>query len=352
MTAFYNENSGWMLRWLVTSLYAGAILFLVFQLWVLLHPEDQNAGLCFTMSLTGFAVTFAFGFIRSFQERRALRKRLRDLSAHIVVLSRGNLSRRIKDDGGDEIALIARELNEWADKMQKQVDSLQKLANEKAVLAEKASAAAAIEERQRLARDLHDAVSQQLFAVNMLASAAVKRIDSDKEAAKQQMKEAAETAAKAQGEMRALLLHLRPVHLSGDSLVEAVKKLAGELEGRSGMVFELDAQNLGELPKGIEDHLFRVIQEGLANILRHSRADTVKLRLHRGERHVHLHLRDDGKGFDVANEKKTSYGLRTMQERCDEIGAALTITSRKDAGTIVDVKVPLRMEGINEDGEN
>ncbi|HET7616823.1 MAG TPA: histidine kinase, partial [Bacillales bacterium] len=228
---------------LFSSLYTAALVFLVFQFWVLLHPNDQNLPLCVLLSLTAFLVAFFSGLFYSFKDNRRLKKRLEDISTHLLVLTRGNLAHRMTDDGNDEIADISAGLNELAGKIQKQVDSLQKLANEKAVLAEQASAAAAIEERQRLARDLHDAVSQQLFALSMMSSASVKLIDRDVDEAKRQMKEVAETAAKAQGEMRALLLHLRPVHLSGDTLVSGIRKLVEELQNRSGISFQADIQS-------------------------------------------------------------------------------------------------------------
>ncbi|MFP3339007.1 histidine kinase, partial [Micrococcus sp. SIMBA_131] len=105
----------------------------------------------------------------------------------IITLSRGRFTEKIKLTEEDEIGRISFELNELTDKLQKQVTSLQNLANQKADLAEKARGAAIIEERQRLARDLHDAVSQQLFALNMMSSASIKMMDRDIETAKSQM---------------------------------------------------------------------------------------------------------------------------------------------------------------------
>ncbi|HET7616052.1 MAG TPA: ATP-binding protein, partial [Bacillales bacterium] len=74
-------------------------------------------------------------------------------------------------------------------------------------------------------------------------------------------------------------------------------------------------------------------------------ADSVKIRLYEKDRYLHLHLRDNGEGFDVKEDKKASYGLRTMQERCDEIGGRLNVTSRKKAGTVIDVQVPIAERG-------
>lgn len=340
----------WVKSIFLSSAYTAVCVFTLFQIWFLFKPADRNLGLSIFIALAVFVSASFIGLYYGFRETRSLKKRLEDLSAYITVLARGNLSQRMKDTGEDEIGTIAKEMNELADKIQKQVNSLQKLANEKADLAEQARSAATIEERQRLARDLHDVVSQQLFALSMMSSASLKLIDRDVGAAKEQMQEVAETAAKAQGEMRALLLHLRPVHLSGDPLAIGVSKLIEELEAKSGICFELTMKEISDLPKGIEDHLFRIIQEGLANALRHSQATTIKIELYEKDQHLHMHLRDNGVGFDVKDEKKASYGLKTMRERCEELGGTFNVTSGKDEGTALDVRVPIS-EGGNRDGK-
>lgn len=339
----------WVHSLLLSSIYTAAVIFVIFQIWFLLDPGARNIGLSIFIAAAVFIVQSILGLYYGFRETRALKKRLEDLSAFITVLARGNLSHRMTVSGEDQMGTIAGEMNELADKLQKQVRSLQKLANEKADLAEQARSAATIEERQRLARDLHDVVSQQLFALSMMSSASLKLIDRDKELAKEQMAEVAEMAAKAQGEMRALLLHLRPVHLSGDRLPVGVAKLVEELEVKSGIHFDLMMKEICELPRGIEDHLFRIVQEGLANALRHSAASVIKIELYEREQYVHLHLRDNGIGFDVKDEKKASYGLKTMKERCEEIGGTFSVTSRENEGTAVDVRVPISKEE-NHDG--
>lgn len=336
----------------LSSLYTAVIFFIIFQVWFLFQPETHSVGLSVGMTVVVFVVSFIVFLSYGYNENRLLKKRLEDLSTYITILARGNLSQRMKDAGDDEIGTIAQDLNELADKIQTQVSTLQKMAKEKTELADQAHTAAAIEERQRLARDLHDAVSQQLFALSMMSSASLRLLDRDVEAAKTQMEEVADMAAKAQGEMRALLLHLRPVHLSGDPLDVGVSKLVSELKAKSGIDFDLEMKEWGELPKSIEDHLFRMVQEGLSNSLRHAEASTIKLRLYEKERYLYVHLRDNGKGFDMANKKKSSYGLNTMRERCEEIGGTLKVTSQVGEGTALDVRVPLSREGEHNGGEN
>src|SRR5699024_12038660 len=129
------------------------------------------------------------------------------------------------------------EMNELGDVLDKQVKSLSKLAEKNASLAKQSHKSAVIEERQRLARDLHDSVSQQLFALTMLAEASIKQLDSNPQLAKEQMTDVIQSAHETQAEMRALLLHLRPVYLSGDSLTDGIRRLVKEIEERNDVSF-------------------------------------------------------------------------------------------------------------------
>lgn len=325
-----------------TSLYSAIILFIIYQISLLLFSDLNPVFHSILMPILFLIISFIIGTFLSYKEGRTTKNRLQDLSYFITILRRGNLSHRISDRRNDEIGKIGNELNQLADKFEQQVSSLQKVVNEKANLAEMAHSAAIIEERQRLARDLHDAVSQQLFALNMMSSACVRLIDTNVDAARKQMNEIAEIATTAQGEMRALLLHLRPVQLSGDTLKVGVMKLLSELEQKSNVTFEADLDEIELSSKGIEDHLFRIVQEGLANVLRHAEATKVEIVLEQKEHHIFMRIRDNGKGFDITKEKIASYGLKTMKERCEEVGGSLTITSKLDQGTALDVRIPIK----------
>nr|WP_255640026.1 histidine kinase [Pseudalkalibacillus hwajinpoensis] len=286
-------------------------------------------------------LVIVLGSYFSYKDTLSIRNRLEDISTQIITLSRGRFTEKIKLTEEDEIGRISFELNELTDKLQKQVTSLQNLANQKAELAEKARGAAIIEERQRLARDLHDAVSQQLFALNMMSSASIKMMDRDIETAKSQMVDVADLASKAQVEMRALLLHLRPIHLSEDTLCVGITKLVDELEKKSGVTFHLTLDELPELPGGIEENLFRIVQESLGNALRHAEASVIRITVKLKKKQFLLHIKDNGKGFEMNENKKGAYGLDSMQERSDEIGGQFRVSSRPDEGTLVEVRVPL-----------
>ncbi|MCR2802269.1 sensor histidine kinase [Paenibacillus soyae] len=212
---------------------------------------------------------------------------------------------------------------------------------------EKVRFTAVIEERQRLARELHDAVSQQLFAISMTATAVSRTIERDWERAKRQVQLIEEMAAVAQSEMRALLLHLRPVHLEGKSLGQALSALVEELKQKVPMeiVLEVD-ESIVLLPKA-EDHLFRIAQEALSNTLRHSKADSMRIRLMRLDNKVHMTLQDSGIGFDLEAKKQTSYGLLTMEERVNELGGALQMISQPGEGTTIHLWVPMEGHSVN-----
>ncbi|MYL65413.1 sensor histidine kinase [Bacillus hwajinpoensis] len=335
------------LRWkllksiLFTALFTGILYFLFVQIGLFLHPGFVSLWFSLLSPLLVMMLVIFLGSYFSYKDTLSIRNRLEDISTQIITLSRGRFTEKIKLTEEDEIGRISFELNELTDKLQKQVTSLQNLANQKADLAEKARGAAIIEERQRLARDLHDAVSQQLFALNMMSSASIKMMDRDIETAKSQMVDVADLASKAQVEMRALLLHLRPIHLSEDTLCVGIRKLVDELEKKSGVTFHLTLDELPELPGGIEENLFRIVQESLGNALRHAEASVIRITVKLKKKQFLLHIKDNGKGFEMNENKKGAYGLDSMQERSDEIGGQFRVSSRPDEGTLVEVRVPL-----------
>ncbi|MGG1684679.1 HAMP domain-containing sensor histidine kinase [Pseudalkalibacillus sp. NRS-1564] len=340
------------LRWkllkslLYTALFTGVLYFLVIQIALFFQPNAVSVLFSLLSPLLVMLLVVLLGSYFSYKDTLSIRNRLEDISTQIIILSRGKFTEKMEMTDKDEIGRISNELNELADKLQKQVTSLQNLVNQKADLAEKARGAAIIEERQRLARDLHDAVSQQLFALNMMSSASIKMMDRDIETAKSQMLDVADLASKAQVEMRALLLHLRPIHLSEDSLCEGVRKLVDELEKKSGVTFHVTLNDLPDLSNGIEENLFRIVQESLGNALRHAEASVIRITVKLKKNQFLLHIKDNGKGFEMNENKKGAYGLGSMQERCDEIGGQFRISSRAGEGTLVEVRVPL--EGLND----
>lgn len=270
-----------------------------------------------------------------------LRERIDYLSVLITQYANGNYESRVYFTEKDELTRFGNELNDLGEKLKSQVKSLKRMADENSELARTAHTSAVIEERQRLARDLHDAISQQLFALSMMSDAALKQIDINPGLAKEYMADVAKAAQQSQAEMRALLLHLRPVQLSGDSLTTAIKKLIAEIKQQNNLKVITSITKDLSLSDTVEEHVFRIVQEALSNIIRHAGADEVKIEMLKKSTNLFMYLSDNGIGFDTgASGRKTSYGLTTMRERTEEIGGTFTIRSNKNEGTYIAIRIP------------
>ncbi len=235
-------------------------------------------------------------------------------------------------------------VSERVGKIQKQIAEQaklsQKLATEKAEDIESRMQEIVSQERNRLARELHDSVSQQLFAASMLMSALTETKTKDEDRQTKQLKMVEAMIHQSQLEMRALLLHLRPAALKGKSLKEGVEELLVELLQKVTMNINWKLEEF-PLDKGVEDHLFRILQESVSNTLRHAKSEMLEVLLIERDGYAILRVVDDGVGFDVEEAKAGSYGLQNMYERAVEVGGTLKIISLKDKGTRLEVKVPL-----------
>ncbi|MEO4053302.1 sensor histidine kinase [Solibacillus sp. CAU 1738] len=228
-------------------------------------------------------------------------------------------------------------INETNALIESQRAALQRLSNEKAETNDAIVQERLIAERQRLARELHDSVSQQLFAASMLLSALTEQQQDDE--AKRQLEQVEKIVQQTQLEMRALLLHLRPIALRNKTLAEGLSDLIQELQQKVYFHIEYKLEEI-PLSKAEEDHLFRIAQEALSNTLRHAKASVVELLLIARDDYAILRIQDNGLGFDNENDKSTSYGLKNIAERAVEIGCLYKIVSVPGEGTIVEVKVP------------
>jgi NarL family two-component system sensor histidine kinase LiaS len=308
-----------------------------------------------TLVVSGFTLVVVIGLLGAvfgyWSSQRNL-SRLERLQEAMQLLEKGILTQPAPPLGEDEIGRLGEQLNRIARLWEEQVGSLQRLSNNNAQLARKAKYSAIVEERQRLARELHDAVSQQLFAISMTATAVGRTLDKDFEKARRQIHLIEEMSSVAQSEMRALLLHLRPVHLEGKLLSEGLIELLQELQAKVPMSIVWDLDPDIRLPSGIEDHLFRIVQEALSNALRHSQASKLEVRLQRLGEVIRLSLRDNGVGFAVDDKKQTSYGMSTMRERVNEIGGSLSIITAPGQGTRLEIRVPIMIEDQLDEGSD
>ncbi|WP_331445569.1 sensor histidine kinase [Natranaerobius thermophilus] len=206
-----------------------------------------------------------------------------------------------------------------------------------------------------MARELHDAVSQQLFAASMSMKAMDKMIYQDPDKARQLFSKTTSMIQNAQQELRALILHLRPVTLEGKSLSEGLEQLLQEIKDKhKNFNISWEITQLPELASGVEDQVFRVIQEAISNMLRHSQAKNFIVNgKYKGNR-IYISLEDDGVGFNLSqalNKQSSSYGLKTMKERMVELGGHLNILTYPGSGTRVELRLPIT-SSEKESGEN
>ncbi|MHC5229760.1 sensor histidine kinase [Enterococcus sp. LJL99] len=206
-------------------------------------------------------------------------------------------------------------------------------------------------ERHRLARELHDSVSQQLFAAMMMLSALNEQAQKSETPSpfQKQLVLVTDIINASQSEMRALLLHLRPVSLEGKSLRQGIEQLLRELQTKIKIELTWDIEDV-DLNNSIEDHLFRIVQELLSNTLRHAKAKELEVYLHQVDKNVLLRIVDDGVGFDMNEHenKAGSYGLKNIRERVAGMGGLVKIISFKGQGTSVEIKVPVIKEEVKE----
>jgi signal transduction histidine kinase len=198
-------------------------------------------------------------------------------------------------------------------------------------------------ERNRLARDLHDSVTQSLFAVTLYADAAAQLVSSGQmDLVAGNVRKLRRTAKEALGEMRLLVFELRPPLLKQEGLVAALQARLESVEGRAGLETLLKVEGKGRLAPDVEQALYRITQEALNNIFKHAQARniTVSLRLAEHPQTTILEIADDGIGFDPsAVQGRGGLGLRGMAERVEQLGGQLRIKSEPGAGTIVQVEV-------------
>jgi PAS domain S-box-containing protein len=216
------------------------------------------------------------------------------------------------------------------------------VAIENARLYGQAQQVAALEERQRLARELHDSVTQALYGVTMYAEAAASVLAAgDATTASTYLQEVRDTALSALQEMRLLIFELRPPVLAHEGLEAALRARLAAVEGRiTNLMTTVDIEsNLG-VSAAVEQALYGIAQETLNNVMKHSHATALRLALRREAATVTLEIADNGAGFDVlATRSAGGLGLRGIAERAEQIGGRLTVRSAPEQGTIVRVEV-------------
>lgn len=207
------------------------------------------------------------------------------------------------------------------------------MAIENAQLYEQAQFAATTEERQRLARDLHDAVTQTLFSSSLIADVLPRIWERNPEEGRRRLEELRQLTRGALAEMRALLMELRPSALVEVELGDLLHQLSEAFIGRSRIPVQVDIDISLQIPPDVKVGLYRIVQEALNNIAKHAGASQVTLALRPWRKGLELTITDNGRGFDPSGISSDHLGLKIMSERCREIGVSLSVDSQIGTGT-------------------
>lgn len=323
---------------LVISVLLPAFVFFIFPLddWRLLwNREVMNLPFIIFLPCMVLGIGLLYGILSGTFWNRCLK----DVEEQLYLVEQGRAPIQSSDCSIQEFVRIDERIQHVHRQIDEQVKLSQKMVREKAVDQEKKIQEVISQERNRLARELHDSVSQQLFAASMLMSAITESNDV-KLTERKQLKLVEEMIHQSQLEMRALLLHLRPVALHDKTLQEGIQELLIELTQKVPMDITWKLESV-ILDKGMEDHLFRIVQESISNTLRHAKARSLEVLLLERDHLLILRITDDGVGFVMDESKTGSYGLQNMYERAVEIGGKLKIVSVPKQGTQLEVKIPI-----------
>ncbi len=197
---------------------------------------------------------------------------------------------------------------------------------------------AILEERQRLARDMHDVVSQTLFTASVVAEALPLQWERNPEKGRQGLDRLRRLTKGALAEMRTLLIELRPDALIKADLGDLITQIAEGATSRAEFDISVSIGDQGPLPPDVQTELFRIVQEIFNNIIKHARASKVIVKYNNSQDGVFIHVSDNGRGFNPDETQEDRFGLRIMRERTETIGAELKITSQPGQGTIVEVE--------------
>ncbi len=294
----------------------------------LVMREDQPDALrllqdFFVAILVGVVVSLLLGTVigtaSGYYTSRGLVHRMKELWVVAELWSHGDFAATIHDTSEDELGQTSLQLNHMAEQLQNLLQARQNLAT--------------LEERNRLARDLHDSVKQQIFAISMQVGATKFLLRRDVDAAEVRLNETEKLVRQAQEEMTALIRELRPVALEGKGLVTALYDLTTQWAQQTHIVVNLNADGTQPLPLTIEEALYRIVQEALANIARHSKATLVQITLTTTDNTITLSVIDNGQGFDTTQKSSFGVGLHSMQERMKALGGDLQIESAPEKGT-------------------
>jgi signal transduction histidine kinase len=268
------------------------------------------------------ALAFVGGIGFGLVTARHLVNRLERISTAAEAWGRGDFTAVADDGKADEVGQLSRRLDAMAEELRGFLDLRQELAT--------------LEERNRLARDLHDTVKQQTFALAMQIGAAQSMLNGDMPEVSQRLDEAEKLAHEVQHELVAIIKELLPQDQTGKEFEQVLREHVASWSRQSGVTAEVINESGLDLPPPVEQAFFRILQEALANVFRHSRASHAVVDVSQfAKTRVTLSVTDDGEGFDP-DAVNTGIGLRNMRDRAEALpGGWLKVETRKGKGVRV-----------------
>jgi NarL family two-component system sensor histidine kinase LiaS len=254
---------------------------------------------------------------------RGLAGRLKKVLDSTQAWSRGDFTAYVDDVSGDELGRMAQGLNNMAAKLANLLEERHKIS--------------VMEERNRLARDLHDSVKQQAFAASAQLGAARLHFEPDPQEAEVHLLEAEKLLNEVRHELTDLIQELRPVALEGRGLVAAVQEYANDCANQNEIDITVLVKGDRRLPLDVEQDIFRILQGALSNVVRHSAATKADVHLNFDLTSFTLIVSDDGRGFD-ATQDFSGLGIRSIRERVEMMNGSLKLESREGQGTTITVK--------------
>jgi signal transduction histidine kinase len=330
----YLENESFIVTVPVLSSESGSVLGVIIGVVEYFPTQDDNLSLVGNMLAKSFLflliIAGSVGAIFGFFTSRGMSRRFKRLSAQADAWSKGDFTKYIVDPSEDEISYLTQRLN----RMAKQLESLLKKRQKMAIA----------EERNRLARDLHDSAKQQTLAASFQLGTAITLFNRDPETAKRHVYEADTLVNSVRKELTNLIFELRPPSMDERNFHEILNEYAVEWAHQNDIAIEVNLENGKELNFEIKQTFFRIMQEALANIARHSKAHSVRLSLIYDKNSVTLAISDDGIGF-CTNVKQEGLGLGlgldSMQERTESLNGKFILRSEPGQGTSISIILPL-----------
>jgi NarL family two-component system sensor histidine kinase LiaS len=258
---------------------------------------------------------------------RSMVSRLERVSNATDAWSQGDFSNFIDDSQGDEISQLSVRLNHMAEQLQRFLTKSQEIA--------------VSEERNRLARDLHDSAKQEALAASFHLGTALTLIESDPGSAKNHLVEADNLVDSVRRELTDLIHELRPVSMNGTKFDETINEYIIEWAHQTGIKAHFIVEGMVDLPLETKQAIYRILQEALANVSKHSAAQNVEVSMQFGEILMRLCISDDGTGFDI-HQTYDGMGLDSMRERVESLNGDFSIQSETEAGTKICITIPIK----------